>query len=177
MGHERDRLLYTLGTLLELVNLLHLQMLNGPDVSHQGLFAGAGELAERAVVGKPLQWDISVQQVFFHLLHVIEENSGDLVLLVGHVDLDFMRAVGLELARVAAEIDGVDAGQESQLPLILRASLFDVVDVAKTLQVFVRFAMKLKVSLQVGAVVAKVAQVVAADDDGDLIFSGPAAVV
>ena len=30
-----------LGTLLELVNLLHLQMLNGPDVGHQGLLAGA----------------------------------------------------------------------------------------------------------------------------------------
>ena len=122
-----------LGTLLELVNLLHLQMLNGPDVSHQGLFAGAGELAERAVIREPLQRDISVQQVFFHLLHVIEEDSGDLVLLVGHVNLDFVRAVGLELASVAAEIDRVNAGQEAQLPLVVRSSLFDVVDVAKTL--------------------------------------------
>ena len=37
--------------------------------------------------------------------------------------------------------------------------------------------MKLKVGLQVGAVVAKVAQVVAANDDRNLVFSGPAAVV
>jgi hypothetical protein len=43
-----------LGSLLQLVHLLHLQVLHSSDVVHQGQFAVAGELAEGAVVGQPV---------------------------------------------------------------------------------------------------------------------------
>lgn len=99
------------------------------------------------------------------------------MLLVGHVDLHLVRAVGLELTSVAAEVDRIDAGQKSKLPFILGPTFFDVVDVAQTLEVLVGLAMELEVGLQVGSVVAKVAEIVAADDDGDLVLSGPTAIV
>jgi len=99
------------------------------------------------------------------------------VLLVGHVQLHLVRAVGLELARVAAQVDWVDAGQEPELPLVLRSALLDVVDMAEALKMLVSFAVELEVGLQIGAVVAQVTEVVAADDNGHLILSGPAAVM
>ena len=108
---------------------------------------------------------------------MVEEDGRNLMLLVGHVNLDLVRAVGLELAGVAPQVNWIDAGQESELPLVVRTSLFNVIDVAETLQMFVGFTVKLKVSFQVGSVVTEVAQVVAANDNGDLVFSGSTSVV
>ena len=57
-----------LGSLLELVNLFHLEMLDSSNVTHQGQLARSGKLAERAVKREPLLRNVSVEQVFFHLL-------------------------------------------------------------------------------------------------------------
>ena len=166
-----------LGSLLQLVHLLHLQVLNRSDVVHQSHFATAGKLTERAVVRQPRFRDIFVEQGLLHSQQVIEQDGRDLVLLVGHVDLHLVGAVGLELAGVAAEVDRIDARQKPKLPLVFGTSLFDVVDVTQPLKVLVGLAVQLEVGLQVGAVVAKVAEVVAADDDGDLVLPGSAAIV
>ena len=48
---------------------------------------------------------------------------------------------------------------------------------AQSLQMFVSFAVKLEVGFEVGPVVAEVAQVVTANDNGNLVFSGTTAVM
>ena len=106
-----------------------------------------------------------------------EEEGGDLVLLIGNVDLQLVRTVGVEVAGVAPQLDRVEAGEVPQLPLVGRAPFLDVVHMAQSLQVLVRLAVELEVGFQVGLVVAQLAEGVAANDDGYFILPRPAAVL
>ena len=166
-----------LGTFLELVNLFHLKMLDRPDVRHESHLAPARELAEGAIEGHPVFGDPPVGHRLFRPLEVTEQDGRDLVLLVGHVDLNLVRTVGLEVAGVAPEVDRIHARDESELPLVFRTSLVDVVDVTEPLQVLVCFAVQLEVGFEIGAVVAEVTKVVPAYDYGDFVFARAASVV
>ena len=83
-----------------------------------------------------------------------------------------MWTVAVKLARVASQLDWIDAGDEPKLPFIGRSSLLDVVDMAQTLEMFVGFAVQLKVGFEIGFVVAKLAKVIASNHDGHLVFPG-----
>jgi hypothetical protein len=89
--------------------------------------------------------------------------------LVGHMELQLVQAVGVVVASVAPELNRIGHGQELELPLVLRSTLLDVVDMVQTLKVFVRLAVELEVGLQVGLVAAQLADVVGADDDRHLV--------
>ena len=86
------------------------------------------------------------------------------MLLTRNMNLELVGTVAVKLAGIAPKLYRVDASDEPQLPLVGRPALFDVIDVAEPLKVFVCFAMELKIGFQVGLVVAKLAQVVASNN-------------
>ena len=87
------------------------------------------------------------------------------MLLIGNVDLQLVRTVGVKVTGVAPQLDRIETGEEPQLPLVGLAPFLDVVHMTQSLQVLVRLAMKLEVGFQVGLVVAQLAEGVAANDD------------
>ena len=97
-----------LGTLLELMNLLHLKMFHASNVVHEQVLAGGVEGTEGAVVGQVLA---GVEPLLVPL-EVAEEQRGHLMLLIGEVHLQLVGAVGHKVAGVAPQLDGVQAGQE-----------------------------------------------------------------
>ena len=76
-----------------------------------------------------------------------------------------MWTVAVKLARVASQLDWIDAGDEPKLPFIGRSSLLDVVDMAQTLEMFVGFAVELKVGLEIGLVLTELANEVSSNDN------------
>ena len=104
-------------------------------------------------------------------LQVAEELGVGLVPRVGHVQLELVDAVGVVVAGVALHLNGVRHVHILKAPLILGASLPDVVDELKALQMLVRLAVQLEVGLEVGLVGAQVAQV-GAVHDGDAVVVG-----
>lgn len=155
-GHGEDvsdlgRVGAALGAQLQDVELLHLQMLDGPAVLQQQTLAAELHLAEGAVVQ---QLGVSVVTLQLLLLppQVGEDGGGDLVALVGRVDLQLVDAVGVEITRVAPQLHGVGHVHEVELPLVLGSALHDVVDKLQLLQVFVCLAVELEVGFEISFV-------------------------
>ena len=112
-GHGEDvsdlgRVGAALGTQLQDVELLHLQMLDGPAVLQQQTLAAELHLAEGAVVQ---QLGVSVVAIQLLLLppQVGEDGGGDLVALVGRVDLQLVDAVSLEIKVLNILFDKLDS--------------------------------------------------------------------
>ena len=90
--------------------------------------------------------------------------------LIGNMELELVKAVGVIVTRVASKLNGIGNCQELQFPLIFWTSFFDVVDMVESLKMFVCFAVKLEVGFQVGLVAAQLADVVGSNDDGNLML-------
>ena len=74
-----------------------------------------------------------------------------------------MRAVCVEIARVATNLNRLVHAEKLQPPFVLRTAFTYVINMLKFLQMFVRFAVKLEISLQVRFVATKFADVVPND--------------
>ena len=94
------------------------------------------------------------------------------MLLVGNVDLQLVGTIGNKVTGIAPQLNRVQAGEQSQFPLVGGPTFLDVVHMAKALKMLVSLAMELEVGLEVGLVVTELAEVVAGDDNGDLVLSG-----
>ena len=116
----------SLSSLLELVHLLHLEMLHAAYMLHEKMFTRGRELAQLAVIGH----SFAAAVVVLTLLEMLKEQGRDLMLLVVDVDLELVRTVGVEITSIAVKFNWVQAGEEPQLPLIGRSTLLDVVDMA-----------------------------------------------
>jgi len=165
LEHHVDVGLYVfaVGSPLHLVQLFHLHVFYGPDVLEQRQFVAAGELAQQTVVHGSVTHVVIPQ--------VPEQQRGGLVPLPGTVELQFVRAVGVIVARVAPHLDAAGRRHVLEFPLVLRPSLFHVVDVLQSLQMLVRLAVQLKVGFQVGLVRAQVANVIAGHHGEYLLFA------
>ena len=104
------------------MELLHLQMFDGPAVLQQQALPGGLEVAEDTLVDEILRL---VSALF--VSEMIEDGSGHLVALVGRVDLELVDAVRVEITGVAPQLNRVGDVHEVQLPLVGGASLHDVV--------------------------------------------------
>ena len=92
----------------------------------------------------------------------------------GRVDLQFVDAVGVVLADVAAQLDRVGrAGHVLQFPVVAGPALLDVRRVLQTLQVLVRLAVQLEIGFERRLVGAQPAQVVAANQEQSLVLPLP----
>lgn len=138
---------FPLGVPLDLMQLLHLQMLHRTDVVQHLQLGTSAEVAEGAAVTAALLHD-----GVFRDTQVPEQHVEDLVPLVGGVQLQLVYAVGVVLAQVAPHVHWVGVGEELELPLVTMAALQDVVDVLQLLEVLVRLAVQLEVGLEIGLV-------------------------
>ena len=68
-----------------------------------------------------------------------------------------MKTIGVIIASITSQLYRIGNIQKFQLPFIGWASFFYVIDMVETLQVLVSLTVKLKVGLQIGLVVAQLA--------------------
>lgn len=91
------------------------------------------------------------------LLHcpqqMLEHTAGVFVAHVLSMDAQFLYRVGVEVAGVAAQLDG-GVGCVRKFVFVAWTALFDVIDKVQLLDVFVSFAVQLEVGLEIGFVVA-----------------------
>ena len=112
-------------------------------MGHQGKFSRASVIAKGAMVAS----FFFIRDCYFGFLQVGEENGGDFMTLVGYMELHLVHAVGVIVASVAPQLNWIGDIQELELPLIGRAPFFDMVHVIQALEMFVSFAVELKVGL------------------------------
>ena len=129
------------------MELLHLEILDGPAVLQQQALPARLEPGEDALVDEILRL---VAALFGP--EMIEDGRGHLVALVGRVDLELVDAVSVEITGIAPELNRVGDVHEVQFPLVGRAALHDVVHQLQLLQMFVGLAVELEVGLEIGFV-------------------------
>ena len=104
------------------MELLHLQMFDGPAVLQQQPLPGRLEVAEDALVDEILRF---VPALF--VSQMVEDGSRHLMALVGRVDLQLVDAVCVEITGVAPQLNRVGDVHEVQFPLVGRPALHDVI--------------------------------------------------
>ena len=68
-----------------------------------------------------------------------------------------MKAVGVVVTGITSELNWIGDIQKLQLPFVCWTAFFNVIDMVETLQMLVSLTVKLKVGLQIGLVVAQLA--------------------
>ena len=130
-------------------------------MGHQGQFSRASVIAKGAMVASLF----FIRDCHFGFLQVGEENGGNFVTLVGYMKLHLVHAVGVIVASIAPQLNWIGDIQELKLPLIGRAPFFDMVHVIQALEMFVGFAVELKVGLEIGLVLTELANEVSSNDN------------
>ena len=77
--------------------------------------------------------------------------------LTRYMQLQFVKAVGVVVAGITSELNWIGDIQKLQLPFVCWTAFFNVIDMVETLQMLVSLTVKLKVGLQIGLVVAQLA--------------------
>ena len=106
------------------------------------------EVAEDTFVNEILRLVV----LAFLVPQVVEDGGRDLVALVGAVDLELVDAVRVEITGITAELNRVGDVHEVELPLVGGTTLHDVIDKLQLLEMFVRLAVELEVSLEISFV-------------------------
>ena len=154
---------------LELVQLLHVEVLERSHVLQQRQPVGRGEPAQ----GTMEHSGLVLPEGGAALHQVLEERDAGVVAAGGGVQLQLVRRIRVVVARVAPDLHSAWRRRVLELPLVPRPALLDVVDVLQSLEVLVSLAVQLEVGFEVGLVRAQLAHVVAGDDGEDLLLPEP----
>jgi len=139
---------------LDLLDALAVQVLQRVHVLHQAQLRARVEQTQRAVVVLLRLGHLALLD-----LQVTEQLSTRLVSRIPCVNLQLVYTVCVVVAGIASNLHRITDIQILEAPFIVVATFFYMVHKLQSLNVFVSFAVELKVGLQVGLVGAQVTHV------------------